>query len=151
MLYAYSGDTMIEEEGIVAETEGDIAKVAILRKSACEACAAAGICHPGDQEFMEAANPLGAKKGQKVKVVVAPQIYLKASIVLYGVPMAALIGGAIIGKNLALKYSGEANSDLWAFISGMVCMAVSFIFIRMYNKKVEKTQEYKPVIVEILG
>ncbi len=142
---------MIEEEGIVAETEGDTAKVAILRKSACESCAAAGICHPGDQEFMEAANPLGAKKGQKVKVVVAPQVYLKASIILYGVPMAALVGGAIIGKNLALKYAGEANSDLWAFISGMVCMAVSFLFIRMYNKKVEKTQQYKPVIVEILG
>ncbi len=142
---------MIEEEGIVAETEGDVAKVAILRKSACESCAAAGICHPGDQEFMEAANPLGAKKGQKVKVVVAPQVYLKASIILYGVPMASLVGGAIIGKNLALKYAGEASSDLWAFISGMICMAVSFIFIRMYNKKVEKTQEYKPVIVEILG
>ncbi len=141
---------MIEEEGIVAETEGDIAKVAILRKSACESCSAAGICHPGDQEFMEAANPLGAKKGQKVKVVVAPQVYLKASIILYGVPMAALVGGAIIGKNLALRYAGEANSDLWAFISGMVCMAVSFLFIRMYNKKVERTQQYKPVIVEIL-
>jgi len=151
MRYAFFGDTMIEEEGIVAEIEGDIARVAIVRKSACESCAAAGICHPGDQEFMEAANPLGAKKGQKVKVVVAPQVYLKASIILYGVPMATLVGGAIIGKNLALKYAGEANSDLWAFIAGMICMAVSFIFIRMYNKKVEKTQEYKPVIVEILG
>jgi positive regulator of sigma E activity len=28
---------------------------------------------------------------------------------------------------------------------------VSFFFIRRYNKKVERTQEYKPVIVEILG
>lgn len=142
---------MIEEEGIVAEVEGDIAKVAILKKSACEQCAAAGVCHPGDQEYMEASNPLGAKKGQKVKVVVAPQVYLKASIILYGVPMAALVGGAIIAKNLAMQYGSEANSDLWAFIAGMACMLVSFVFIRRYNKKVEKTREYKPVIVEILG
>ncbi len=142
---------MIEEEGIIAETEGSLAKVAILKKSACEQCAASGVCHPGDQEFMEAANPLGAVKGQKVKVVVAPQIYLKASIILYGIPMAALIGGAILAKNLALKYGGAANSDLWAFFGGAACMVVSFIFIRAYNKKVEQTQKYKPTIVEILS
>ncbi len=142
---------MIEEEGVVADVEGDIAKVAILTKSACEKCAASGVCHPGDQEFMEAVNPLGAKKGQKVKVVVAPQLYLKASIILYGIPMAAFIGGAIVAKNLALKYGAEANSDLWAFLSGTACLLVSFLFIRAYNKKVEKTRKYKPVIVEILS
>lgn len=142
---------MIEEEGIVSEIEGDIAKVEILKKNACEKCAASGVCHPGEQELMEAANPLGAKKGQKVKVVVAPQLYLKASIILYGIPMASFVTGAIVAKNLAIKYLGEANSDLWAFFAGAACLMISFIFIREYNKKVEKTQKYKPVIVEILG
>lgn len=142
---------MIEEEGIVAEVEGDSAKVAILKKSACESCAASGVCHPGDQELMEAANPLGAKKGQKVKVVIAPQVYLKASIILYGIPMAVFIAAAIIGKNLAVQFGTEANSDLWAFIAGMACLLISFVFIRAYNKKVEKSQQYKPVIVEILS
>lgn len=145
------GIIMIEEEGVVAEIEGTIAKVAILKKSACEQCAASGVCHPGDQEYLEAANPLGAVKGQRVKVVVAPQIYLKASIILYGIPMVALIAGAIIAKNIALWYGFEAQSDLWAFIGGVVCMSISFLFIRSYNKKVEKTQKYKPVIVEILA
>ena len=141
---------MIEEEGIVAEIEGDIAKVAVLKKSACEQCAASGVCHPGDQEYLEASNPLGAKKGQKVKIVLAPQIYLKASIILYGIPMAALIAGAIVAKNLALK-AGAQNSDLWAFGAGMICLFISFLFIRSYNNKVEKTEKYKPMIVEILG
>jgi sigma-E factor negative regulatory protein RseC len=142
---------MIEEEGIVAEVQGNIAKVEILKKSACENCAASGTCHPGDQELMEADNPLGAVKGQKVKVVVAPQLYLKASIILYGIPMAAMVAGAILGKNAAVAYAGEANSDLWAFIAGMTCLVISFYFIRLYNNKVEKTREYKPVIVEILS
>jgi sigma-E factor negative regulatory protein RseC len=143
---------MIEEEGIVVETHDDLAKVAILKKSACEACAAAGVCNPGgeDQSFMEASNPLGARKGQKVKVVLAPQVYLKASIILYGLPMTVFIAAAIIAKNVAEKYAA-ASSDLWAFIAGTVCMIVSFVFIRRYNNKVEKTREYKPVIVEILA
>lgn len=142
---------MIEEEGIVVETAGDTAKVAILKKSACESCAASGVCHPGDQEYLEAANPLGSRKGQKVKVAIAPQTYLKASLILYGIPMVSLVGGAIIAKNIALTYGAEAQSDLWAFLSGMFCMVVSFLFLRRYNRKVEKTREYKPIIVEILG
>jgi len=141
---------MIEEEGIVAEIHGDMAKVAILKKSACEQCAASGVCHPGEEELMEAANPLGARKGQKVKVVIAPQIYLKASIILYGIPMAVFITGAILAKKAAMAY-GSADSDLWAFLAGTACLVVSFMFIRGYNKKVEKTQKYKPVIGEILS
>jgi len=143
---------MIEEEGIVIDTTGGLARVSILAKSACEKCASSEVCHPqGEDSYMEAANPLGAKKGQKVKVVVAPQVYLKASIILYGIPMTVFVAAAIIGKNLAQTFSGEAHSDLWAFISGMALMVVSFFFLRRYNHKVEKTQEYKPVIVEILG
>lgn len=142
---------MIEEEGIVSDVAGDSAKVAILKKSACEQCAASGVCHPGDQDFLEAANPLGAKKGQKVKVVVAPQLYLKASIILYGIPMAVFVAGAIIAKKIAVLYGSVANSDLWAFVGGIFCLIVSFLFIKRYNKKVEKTQKYKPVIVEILS
>jgi sigma-E factor negative regulatory protein RseC len=143
---------MIEEEGIVMETTGGLAKVSILAKSACEKCASSEVCHPqGEDSYMEASNPLGAKKGQKVKVVVAPQVYLKASIILYGIPMTVFIAAAIIGKNLGVTFSGEAQSDLWAFISGMFFMVVSFFFLRRYNQQVEKTQEYKPVIVEILG
>ncbi|OGW40272.1 MAG: hypothetical protein A2010_02965 [Nitrospirae bacterium GWD2_57_9] len=142
---------MIEEEGIVSEIEGAVARVAILKKSACEQCAASGVCHPGDQELMEAANPLGAKTGQKVKVVLAPQLYLKASIILYGIPMTVFITGAILAKNLAVRLGSETHSDLWAFLAGTLCLVVSFLFIRSYNKKVEKTQKYKPVIVEILS
>ena len=145
------GELMIEEEGVVAEIDGNIAKVAVMKKSACEQCSAAGVCHPGDQEYLEAANPLGAVKGQKVKVVIAPQMYLKASIILYGIPMVALIAGAIVAKKIAVLYVGEEHSDLWAFIAGMACTFISFLFIRSYNKKVEKTQKYKPVIVEILS
>ncbi|MHB8844166.1 MAG: SoxR reducing system RseC family protein [Nitrospirota bacterium] len=134
------------------ETHDGMAKVAVLAKSACEKCASAGVCHPGGEDsYMEATNPLGAKQGQKVKVVIAPQLYLKASIILYGIPMTVFVTAAIIGKNLAVRFGQETSSDLWAFISGMTFMLVSFFFIRRYNKKVEKTQEYKPVIVEILG
>jgi len=143
---------MIEEEGIVMETHGGIAKIAIVTKSACEKCASASTCHPeGPDSLMEAANPLNAKKGQKVKVILAPQVYLKAALIIYGIPVTAFITAAIIAKNLTVGFAGDRGSDLWAFVAGALCLVVSFFFIRSYNKKVEKTQAYKPMIVEILG
>ncbi len=130
-----------------------MAKVAVLAKSACANCPTAGVCHPeGDGDsWMEASNPLGAKQGQRVKVVLAPQVYLKASLILYGIPMTVFIAAAIAAKNIAIRLGAEPQSDLWAFFAGMACLVVSFFFIRSYNRKVERTSEYKPVITEILG
>ena len=142
---------MIEEEGIVVAIAGRNARVSVLKKSACESCAAAGVCHPGDagKSLLEAANPLGAKPGQKVKIVLFPQTYLKSALVLYGIPVIALVAGAIIAKNMAIRFSGEMNSDLWALSVGLSCLVLSFILIWMYNKHVATTQKYKPVIVQI--
>jgi positive regulator of sigma E activity len=142
---------MIEEEGIVMETHAGTAKIAIVSKSACEKCASASTCHPeGPDSLMDAANPLNAKKGERVKVILAPQVYLKAAIIIYGIPVALFVGIAILVKNLTAGASGAEGSDLWAFVAGLASLVVSFFFIRGYNKKVEKTQEYKPTIVEII-
>ena len=144
---------MIEEEGIVVELAGGNAKVAILKKSACESCVAAGACHPQDTDrsVMEAANPIHAAVGQSVKVVIAPQVSYKTSSIQYGLPVAVLIGTAILAKNVSLQYVGDIRSDIWALCIGMLGLSVSFIGIWMYNRKVNQTQKYRPVIVEIIS
>ena len=65
--------------------------------------------------------------------------------------MAVFIAAAIVGKNLALQFGSGTNSDLWAFMAGMAVLAGLVLSSFGYNKKVEKTQKYKPVIVEILS
>lgn len=145
---------MIEEEGVVIAVEGETAKVSVLKKSACESCAAAGVCHPqdADKSLLTADNPLHAKQGQRVKVLLAPQVYLRRSaLVQYGIPAAALVSGAIVAKNLAIRLGAEAQSDLWALLSGTVCLLLAYGFIRLRNKSVEQLPKYKPVIVEILS
>jgi positive regulator of sigma E activity len=145
---------MIEEEGVVIVVEGKTATVSVLKKSACESCAAAGVCHPqdADKSLLTADNPLHATKGQRVKVQLAPQVYFRRSaLVQYGVPAAALVSGAIIAKNLAMRFGAEAQSDFWALLSGTACLLLAYGFIRIQNKKVEQLPNYKPVIVEILS
>jgi positive regulator of sigma E activity len=146
---------VIEEEGVVVAIEGKNARVAVLKKSACESCAAAGACHPRDTDHnvIVAANPLLADIGQRVQVKLSPYDALQKSVFIRsGIPAAALVFGAILGKNLAFYFGGEAHADNWALLSGVVCTVIAFLLIGKFVKKSEEiTEEYTPVIVKLLS
>jgi sigma-E factor negative regulatory protein RseC len=141
---------MLEEEGIVIETQGATAKVQIEKKSACESCSAAHICHPLEHDYLDAVNTIGAAKGQKVKVVVQPEQYLRASIILYGVPLIVFLGVVIIGKILAVRLIGELYSDLWAFVAACAGTFLTYMLIVRYHGRSRKSHAYDPVIIEII-
>lgn len=142
---------MIEETGVVKSVEGPTAKVMVQKRGACEKCAAAGVCDPSDEGMeVEALNPVHARVGQNVKVSIRAQAYLKGSLFVYGIPLAAFIGGIVIGKKFGESFLPGVNSDTVSFITGFVLFAVSFLIARSWSKKAESQEEYKPVIDEIL-
>lgn len=143
---------MIEEEGVVIQTFDDKAKVRTIRSSACEGCASESFCHPekGTEMIMEVVNNIHAKVGERVKIGLKPGVYLKASFLVYMVPIIAFILGAIIAKEFAVSLSYTKNSDLWAIIGGVIILIPTFILMRLYNKKIEKDRSYQPVILEVM-
>ena len=141
---------MLEEEAIVIEANGTEAKVQMERTSACDTCAAAFICHPDDKSFVEVTNPVGALKGQKVKVVVEPSLYLKASALVYGLPIFVFLITAILSKYFIVQLFGEPYSDLYAFLSACVFTGVTFAILILLFRKDRAGRNYRPVIVEIL-
>jgi len=143
---------MIEETGVVVKTDGVMAKILVQRKSSCESCTATSICESSERGMeIEALNPIRAKVGQTVKVSIKPQTYLKGTMLVYGFPLVALIGGAILGKNIGEKYLRGTNSDIIAAIVGFSLLILSFLLIKIWSKKTETKVEYKPVIEEILN
>lgn len=141
---------MLEEEGIVIEAQGLRAKVQIEKRSACESCSAAAICHPPEHDYLNAVNNIGAVKGQKVRVIVQPEQYLRASIILYGLPILVFLGGIVIGKFLAVRLIGELYSDLWAFAAACAGTFITFMIIIRYHGKKRREDAYDPMIVEII-
>jgi sigma-E factor negative regulatory protein RseC len=143
---------MIEEEGIVIQTFDDKAKVKTIRSSTCEGCASASFCHPekGTEMIMDVVNNIHAKVGERVKIGLKPGVYLKASFLVYMVPIITFIIGAIIGKELAVYISYSKDSDLLAIISGVILLLPTFIAMRLYNRKIEKDRSYQPVILEVM-
>lgn len=141
----------MEETGIVISTQGIMAKVLVQKRGACEGCAAAGTCKPSEETAeLEALNPISAKVGQTVRLSLRPQLYLKTSLIVYGLPAIALIGGAILGKNIGDIYFKGMDSDILAAIFGFGALIISFVVIKFWGSKLEKKKEYRPVIEEIL-
>jgi sigma-E factor negative regulatory protein RseC len=143
---------MIEEIGIVTKTDGIMARVAVQKKGTCEGCAVKGVCETqGEGAEIEAINAIHAKVGQTVKVSIKPQVYLKGTMMVYGIPLIALIAGAIFGKNIGETYFHGTNSDLIAAIAGFGALILSFLFIKIWARSFETKTEYKPVIEEIIN
>ena len=128
-----------------------MARVAVQKKGTCEGCAVKGVCETqGEGSEIEAINTVHAKVGQTVKVSIKPQVYLKGTMLVYGVPVIALIAGAIFGKNIGETYFRGTNSDLIAVITGFGSLILSLLIIKVWTRSFETKTEYKPVIEEII-
>ena len=143
---------MQEETGTVTEVYGNTAKVLIQKKSSCEGCGVQGACQPATEGMeVEALNPVRAREGQKVKVMVKQDEYLKGSILVYGLPLVLFVTGSILGKIIGEEYFTGTSSDFVAAVGGFSALILSMAGVKIWFMKAEKKSGYKPVIREILG
>lgn len=139
----------MEEIGVVKSVSGIMAVVAVEGKSACEQCKLGCKITDSGAE-LEAFNQAGAAVGQRVRIGLKPYSYLKGSVIAYGLPAAALIVGAIVGKEFVSPILGALDPDLVSAIFGFGAFLLTFVIVKLWSGKVEKTMEYTPVIEEIL-
>lgn len=142
----------MEEVGVVIKTLGRFATVSIPKpKGICDHCTMGACTVSAEGSEIEALNMAGAREGQKVKVSMKPFSYTKGSLIVYGLPVLALILGAIVGNMLApVRFKGsdpESVSAIFAFAA----FGLSFLLIKLWTSKTEKKIEHKPVIEEILS
>jgi sigma-E factor negative regulatory protein RseC len=141
------GDFMIkEEQGIVLEVHGNIAKVKAGRHSECKSC---GAC-PGDKTIiLDVQNPLGAKPGQKVCFEIIEINVLKAAYVVYIQPLVAALIGVFVGYMLATSFN---QSVKWfQIIGGIIGFIISFVYIKIFDKNVNRDSNMQPTITKILS
>ena len=136
---------MIEEIGIVNKISNEFAFVNVNRGTMCGSCPSKGLCHPfGGEENdfqVKALNLIGAKTGDKVKIVIENKNFLKASFIVYGIPILFLMLFSVIGKLFFKK-------DIFSFIFGFSGMIFSYILIKLYDKK--NKEKFFPKVTEII-
>ncbi|GAB4388113.1 MAG: hypothetical protein Kow0025_05430 [Thermodesulfovibrionales bacterium] len=140
----------MEEIGIVTSVDGPMAKVSVQRKSVCDQCTA-GTCHlTQDGAELEAINVAKAQVGQKVKVVLKPVAYLKGSLIVYGIPVLALILGAVVGREALPRYFEGMDPDAASAILAFAAFGLSFLGVKIWTSRAEGKAEYKPVVEQVL-
>ncbi len=131
---AATGEILLEE-GVVLQCDRAAAddqparvRVRLLAGDHCEGCPASGICRPDDNErrILDVLDPVGVAEGDRVRVAVPGGAVLRASFLIYGLPLILLVIGVVIGTKL---WFDHGMRDLWSFLlgAGLAGAAVPFV------------------------
>jgi sigma-E factor negative regulatory protein RseC len=142
---------MATEEGIVIKTESATAWVTTTKTGACESCAARTSCSVlggGNEMEVEAINTAGAKIGQRVVISFETSPLLKATFLLYVIPVLFLLAGAFIGDKISPHFG--INSSILSAITGFLFFGLAILFVIVKGNRMAKMDEYRPKIIRII-
>lgn len=118
----------MQAEGTVVRREGDNAIVKVVRSGGCGRCHEIGGCggdgHEQRCEEFFVDNVFGAQDGQRVTIEIPEGVALKAAVLMYGIPLLALLGGAALARLLS-------SSDLAVATGGGVCLILAALALRL--------------------
>ncbi|WP_425060608.1 hypothetical protein SCACP_13430 [Sporomusa carbonis] len=134
------------QEGIVLEVTGNIAKVKTSRHSDCENC---GACPGNTAMVLDARNPVGAQKGQRVAIEIQEIGMLKAAFIVYVLPLIAAVVGAVAGNYLA--GSMQAEPVWYQSGGGLIAFGLSMVYIKYFDRNARTNDKMQPVITRILS
>ena len=142
---------MPKEEGIVIDIVPEGALVRVKKTDACHGCPSAGLCHMGSsgERQVLARNPFGARKGQRVEIEIKDGLLLKASFIVYMLPLFGLLMGALFGRWIINFFGLPFSVDTGAVIGGLTCLLVVFILIKLIIRGSYYMKKYQPTIVKI--
>jgi sigma-E factor negative regulatory protein RseC len=132
------------EEGIVLQASTGEALVAIGASDHCPECTAKLLCHPGvqDKHCLKVADPLGIRPGDRVRMVVYGSSLVKATFLIYGMPLVLLLVGVIVGY----LYFGEIAAGFF----GLGLPALFMLGLWAYTRWIPVRPLLTPRIVAVL-
>ena len=124
----------IIEKGIVLKAENGLAEIALLETGSCEECSAKIFCKPSenkDSKVLEVSDPYGVQIGDEVQVQISGGAILKASAMLYGVPLLLIILGIILGMEI---FAGTSLPELFSFLFGIGLTGLYISGLLLFSK-----------------
>lgn len=125
------------EVGQVIENKGNLVVVQLERHDACGKCRACVAGMESKEMYLEAFNECNAEVGDLVTVSLEQSNFLKAVLIMYVIPLIALLVGIGAGYWII-------GSELGAVIVGLVFLAISFFIIHM-NEEAFRKAKYRPI------
>lgn len=145
----------MDHYGQVVELKADDKAIVKVRPNlTCENCGRCGGFF-GDPEknqerMVEVLNPIGASKGQLVRLEARAREVLLAAFMMYLLPLIALLIGLFAGRGVAMNLGLAGNADMWGMITGLVLMVLMFMLLRRQERQLAKGKRFKASIVEVV-
>ncbi len=137
----------MERVGLVVEVKGKTAVVNLQRHTACGGCGrCAAFLGPQPEHRVEVFNPVRAGVGQRVVVEIDDRQMIKTSFLLYLLPLTALIGGILLWLYCAGALGCTGNQELPAVGIGFALMGLTYLLIRLFDRRVKDNPRYKAII-----
>lgn len=140
-------DDPLKEYGIVLKLENGNAVVGIKRNSACSSCGACELGSNHSQMYLTLENTVNAKPGDTVEIELPASQFLKASTILYLIPLMALILGIILGYYIGVYLN--LNAETFGAITGIIFTIFTYMSIRRLEPKFKKDSDLNPKITNI--
>ncbi len=147
---------MIYKTARVIRLEGQLAVLHVSRQSACDTCAAKSGCGTsvlsqlfGKSSEFRAYNPIHAVAGDKVSVSIPESILLKASVMMYLVPLLLLVSFAVLGPTLGQILFPQLSefAELLSIMFGVAGMVVGIFLYRRFAARIADRSESLPTLV----
>ncbi len=141
---------MPTEEGLVKETGNGKARVRVQRSSACKSCSSRDHCEINSSRdvTVDVINEIGAKEGDWVELSVPAGSFLRLSLVVYLLPVVALIVGAVVGNELGRAF--DISSGFSSVAGGVLGIILTYFILRGVNRRSESSNKYSPRLTRII-
>lgn len=139
---------MLEERGQVIAVEQGAVRVRVNRQSACGSCQARAACGQGLMQVIQpehchevrALTDLNLQEGEFVVLGVSENLVLRSALMVYLLPLLALITGAVLGQQLGL-------SEGWSILLASVAFAASGFYLYRFNERNTNNTDLMPVVL----
>lgn len=140
---------MLEETGVVIAIDKDQAWVQTIRKSACSSCEAKSGCgqgvlariSDGKANQVLVSNTLNLEVGDEVLIGIAEELLVKASVMVYLLPLIVMIMAASAVEKWLVPGDG------WVALAGIIGLAFGFLLVKLYSLSHKSDPKFCPKMI----
>jgi sigma-E factor negative regulatory protein RseC len=140
--------------GTVLETDGNRAEVSTSREDPCGGCSERSACGMGlfakpREVLLTAENRVNARPGDTVELALSAPTALRLSLLVWILPLAGLIAGAVLG--VALHERLRIGEDPAALLGAAVGVVASALLLVRYDRRAARDRRLVPRIVKVVS
>ena len=134
--------------GIVKEVKGNTAVVVMERQDMCGDCHACEIMSGKKDCTLSCQTKIPCQVGDKVEIALTTDYFLKATYLIYGVPLIGLLVGLGVGIGLS-KILSVSYEDLIVALCIIIGTGLGILYIKSKDKKQTYTKFFPHIVSKV--